>query len=273
MSSLGFGRYSHAIVSRIPDSFVKSLGTSDTINVEEAKREHEEYCKVLRALGLDVIELAADEAFPDSPFVEDTAVVINGMCLVLCPHITCQPIGVALMCKPGHPSRAKEIADPKATLDGGDVLFTGRELFVGLSQRTNESGARAVAAAFPEYPVTPIRIPNKLLHLKSCLSMAGSDILCVSSSQEAQEILRRIVREATHRYHTLTVPENTAANTLYINGTLVHRSEFPNCCELFESKIDFNKIGIKIWELSKPVSNLTSLSILVRKARQIHTIV
>lgn len=105
-----------------------------------------------------------------------------------------------------------EMADPKATLDGGDVLFTGnsieyigytfdklicgmtwmsgRELFVGLSQRTNESGARAVAAAFPEFPVTPIRIPNKLLHLKSCLSMAGPDILCVSSTQESQEILR-----------------------------------------------------------------------------------
>jgi dimethylargininase len=66
----------------------------------------------------------------------------------------------------------------------------GRELFVGLSQRTNESGARAVAAAFPEFPVTPIRIPNKLLHLKTCMSMAGPDILCVSSSQEAQEILR-----------------------------------------------------------------------------------
>ena len=25
-----------------------------------------------------------------------------------------------------------------AKMDGGDVLFTGRELFVGLSQRTNE---------------------------------------------------------------------------------------------------------------------------------------
>ena len=68
--------------------------------------------------------------------------------------------------------------------------MSGRELFVGLSQRTNESGARAVAAAFPEFPVTPIRIPNKLLHLKSCLSMAGPDILCVSSTQESQEILR-----------------------------------------------------------------------------------
>ena len=75
---VGFGRYSHAIVSRIPNSFAKTLGTSDGINLEEAKRELEEYCKVLRSLGLDVIELPADETFPDSPFVEDTAVVING---------------------------------------------------------------------------------------------------------------------------------------------------------------------------------------------------
>lgn len=31
--------------------------------------------------------------------------------------------------------------DPKATLDGGDVLFTGKHLFVGLSHRTNQRGA------------------------------------------------------------------------------------------------------------------------------------
>ncbi len=51
-----------------------------------------------------------------------------------------------------------EIADPKAKLDGGDVLFTGREFFVGLSKWTNEGGAKAVAAAFPEYPCVPIKV-------------------------------------------------------------------------------------------------------------------
>ncbi len=30
-----------------------------------------------------------------------------------------------------------EMVDP-GRMDGGDVLFTGREFFVGLSQRTNE---------------------------------------------------------------------------------------------------------------------------------------
>lgn len=83
-----------------------------------------------------------------------------------------------------------EITDPKAKLDGGDILFTGREIFVGVSQRTNLSGALAVASAFPEFYVTPINVPRKVLHLKSCVSMAGPDILAVSSTLEAQEILR-----------------------------------------------------------------------------------
>jgi len=51
-----------------------------------------------------------------------------------------------------------EIADPNAKLEGGDVLFTGKEFFVGISEFTNEAGARAVANAFPEFPCVPIKV-------------------------------------------------------------------------------------------------------------------
>lgn len=68
-------------------------------------------------------------------------------------------------------------------------LLTGKEFFVGLSKRTNDAGARAVADAFPEYPVTPVRVPGKH-HLKSLLSIAGPDIICVSASDEAQSVLK-----------------------------------------------------------------------------------
>lgn len=51
-----------------------------------------------------------------------------------------------------------DIADPKAKLEGGDVLFTGKEFFVGISDFTNEAGARAVAHAFPEFPCVPIKV-------------------------------------------------------------------------------------------------------------------
>jgi hypothetical protein len=37
-------------------------------------------------------------------------------------------------------------------------VFSGKEFFVGISERTNLGGARAVAAAFPEYPCTPVKV-------------------------------------------------------------------------------------------------------------------
>lgn len=160
-----------------------------------------------------------------------------------------------------------EITDKSATLDGGDVLFTGREFFIGISRRTNESGAKAVADAFPEFPVTPIPIPGKILHLKSCMSMAGPGIIAVSQSPECQEIVKKMERESTFKYSIIKVTEDAGANVLYVNGTLIHRSEFPSCVQIFEEKIDYPKIPIKIWELSKPQASLTCLSLLIRKSK------
>lgn len=54
------------------------------------------------------------------------------------------------------------IDNPEAQLHGGDVLFTGREFFVGISEVTNEAGARAVAVTFPDYPVTPIKVNSPI---------------------------------------------------------------------------------------------------------------
>jgi hypothetical protein len=51
-----------------------------------------------------------------------------------------------------------EPRSPKAFLCGSDVLFTGREFFVGLSTHTNTEGAVAVASTWPEYPCTPIKV-------------------------------------------------------------------------------------------------------------------
>ena len=61
--------------------------------------------------------------------------------------------------------------------------------------------------------------------------MAGPDVLCVGSSSAAQIVLKRIEREASHRYQTLTLPEEGPSGCLFINGTLLHRTkeETPKC--------------------------------------------
>ncbi|XP_044760269.1 N(G),N(G)-dimethylarginine dimethylaminohydrolase 1 [Coccinella septempunctata] len=266
-------KYTHAVVSRIPNSLATATNNIDLL---EAKKQHETYVRVLRELGLDVIELPPDEQLPMCVFVEDTAIVCNG---------------TALISRPGDPERVKEIetirvvlkkeldlpiieiSDSAARLDGGDVLFTGKEFFVGISQWTNEAGARAVAAAFPEYPCTPIKVPSSK-HLKAFISMAGPDLLCVGSGKESQEVLKRMEREATFSYQTLTLPEDEAANVLFLNGTLVHRSidEIPSSFKVMGNKVDFPRRSINISELAKASCGLSSSCILIKRMRHIKSL-
>lgn len=64
-----------------------------------------------------------------------------------------------------------------ALCDGGDVLFTGKEIFCGLSNRTNMDGSNFLQKSFPEFPVFPAIISGGSLHLKSLMSMVGNTIL------------------------------------------------------------------------------------------------
>lgn len=271
-------RFTHAIVCRVPDSYKSSaVGVSGSVDLAKARKQHETYVAVLREIGLDVIELPPDENHPDCCFVEDVAVVCNG---------------TALLTKPGHPARKNEteymrsilknelelpvveITDEKATLDGGDVLFTGKEFFVGLSDRTNQAGACALAAAFPEFPCTPIKIENTL-HLKSVMGMAGPDVICVGDSPDAKSILKRIEREATFRYQTVTVPDLNAGNVVFANGFLIHRSaeEYPASAKVIEDKLSLWTLKpITFTEFEKAKGSLSCCSILIRKTRHLKNI-
>ncbi|XP_060520374.1 N(G),N(G)-dimethylarginine dimethylaminohydrolase 1 [Cylas formicarius] len=265
-------RYTHAVVSRIPSS----LATRGEIDLDEAKKQHENYVRLLRELGLDVIELPPDETLPECVFVEDCAVICNGAALITRPgaqHRVKEAETIRVVLKKELDIPIIEMSDDKARLDGGDVLFTGREFFVGLSRWTNEAGARAVAAAFPEYPCTPIKVPEPK-HLKSYVTVGGPDLLCVGVGRECQEVLKRMEREATFSYQTLTLPEDEAANVLYLNETLVHRSidEIPLSFKVFDEKIDYPKRSVNICQLAHLSCGLTSSCLLIRRTRHIRNL-
>lgn len=83
-------RYTHAIVCRVPNS----LETRGTLNLDEARKQHMALAQLLRELGLDVVEMPPDESSPMCVFVEDIAVVCNG---------------IALIARPNEESRIKEV--------------------------------------------------------------------------------------------------------------------------------------------------------------------
>lgn len=99
--------------------------------------------------------------------------------------------------------------------------------------------------------------------------MAGPDLLCVCNSKESQEILKRIEREATFSYQTLTLSEEESANVLYINGTLIHRTiqEAPVSGQILAEKIDSPRQMVNFSELGRLGTGLSSCCLLLRRSK------
>ncbi|KAL6078607.1 hypothetical protein STEG23_020843 [Scotinomys teguina] len=101
MAGLGhpaaFGRATHAVVRAPPESLCRHAlrrSQGEEVDFARAERQHQLYVGVLGSkLGLQVVQLPADESLPDCVFVEDVAVV-------------CEE--TALITRPGAPSRRKE---------------------------------------------------------------------------------------------------------------------------------------------------------------------
>ena len=262
-------QYSKAVCRGIPKSLVDEAIRKDEpespINYENAKAEHGKYIETLRQLGLEVTVLEADEALPDCVYVEDPAVICDGKALITNPgHPARKPETVAIRSTLEKLGLKISVMEAPAELDGGDVLFTGKEFFVGLSTRTNEQGITAVQNTFPLYPVHGIKVLDATLHLKSMLSMAGDNIIAIGKSKSAAEAKKQMTERATFKYEFLEVSPDAAANCLWINGTLIHRaaSEFPEIEKEF-ANLQCPKLQLANSELCKADGALTCCSLLI----------
>jgi dimethylargininase len=170
-----FSRFTRAIVRPPARNFADGLTTVDlgAPDVELALRQHAAYCNALEKHGCTLTRLPADDAYPDSTFVEDTALILPGQ--------------GAILSRPGAASRAGEVdtiataltgvfpmlerITAPGTLDAGDVCEAGTHAFIGLSHRTNEEGAAQLSAWLAGYGYTAstvdIRGIDSILHLKS----------------------------------------------------------------------------------------------------------
>ena len=179
--------------------------------------QHGGYVSALRACGLQVRELEADEAYPDSTFVEDVA--------LLTPRC-------AVITNPGAPSRQGEVVSirevisgyfsaieeiiPPGTMDAGDIMDSGGHFYIGCSERTNLNGAEQLIRILGRYGMTGsvIRL-EKVLHLKTGVSYLENNTILLSG-----EFLSR---PEFKKFNIIEVPsaEAYAANSLWINGKVL----------------------------------------------------
>lgn len=95
--------------------------------------------------------------------------------------------------------------------------------------------------------------------------MAGPDMIAIGQSQFAQDCWKVIEDMGKFKYQKLSLPEDKAANVLYINGTLVRQSVtcIRNSVNVFR-KINCRQMEVDMSELAKADGCLSCCSLLMK---------
>lgn len=168
-----------------PNSYGKCVSTNpakDTIDVTLAKEQHRQYVSILKETGVDVIELKELEAFPDSVFMQDPALLGSRQAVIgRFSEKNRQGEENALVKELGdyadRVGKTDAIRAP-GTLEGGDILLTDREIFVGESTRTNKDGIKQLAGFLSEKAVRGVR--THLFHLLCGCSYLSNGVMMIA---------------------------------------------------------------------------------------------
>ncbi|KGR78972.1 dimethylarginine dimethylaminohydrolase family protein [Ureibacillus manganicus] len=176
--------FKNSIVKTPGKSYINGLTTSNLgrPDYEKLLVQHAAYVEALKQCDVEVTHLQASEEFPDSTFVEDTAVLTSEF---------------AVITNPGADSRIKEIVEIEqvlkdfyedfyyiqspGTLDGGDILQIDNHFYIGISARTNEEGARQLKEILESkgFDATIIQL-KEFFHLKTGIAYLGNNTIVVA---------------------------------------------------------------------------------------------
>jgi len=279
-------------IVRVPStSFVGGLTTTNLglPDYERALRQHTSYCDALEQCGLKLTRLEADERYPDSTFVEDTAVLVRVRQKLareqalarfdLLEQDQALPNGQAsaiacILTRPGAASRIGEVASIKevlsqffpqiysirepGTLDGGDICEAGNHFFIGISERSNEAGAQQLAELLTSNGYTSsfvdVRDAKSILHLKSGVAYLGDNRLVVIEALANREEFSGydLVRVSTG--------EEYAANCLRVNDYALIAAGYPEFARRL-ANLGYKTIALEMSEFQKLDGGLSCLSL------------
>jgi len=232
-----------------------------SMDVAVATVQHRRFVQELAAAGARVVALPAVKELPDSAFVEDVAVVLDEVAVLGRMGAAGREPEVALMAEVLAKHRPLRRIEPPGTLEGGDVLRIERRLLVGLSSRTNASGAGQLAAIARPLGYTVETIPVRgCLHLKTACThvggAAGHDVLLVNPEWVDVTALRGF--ELLH----VAPQEPWGANSLRVNDKLFVPASAPRTAERMAAH-GLAPIAINISEIEKAEAGLTCLALLL----------
>ncbi|MBL4600255.1 MAG: dimethylarginine dimethylaminohydrolase [Rhizobiaceae bacterium] len=220
-------------------------------------QQHSNYIAALKKAGAKVDLLPPLDDFPDSVFVEDSALCLKEAAIVL---------------RPGAPSRRGEAAHIRPALekhfskvielpgdglvDGGDVLLSDKDAFIGLSARTNQAGFDGLAKIVSEFGYTPVRIktPSNILHFKTECGLLDSQTIFATANLAAVGCF--------DDYQLIIAPkgEEGAANIVRFNDYLFISKGYPKSEALLKAH-GYKLIVIDTNEAAKVDGGLSCMSL------------
>ncbi len=192
--------------------------------------QFDSYVATLRECDLEVTVLDALDGFPDAHFVEDTAVVTSDVAVITRPGAASRQGEQHSIAKAMDAHLPLAHIESPGTLDGGDVLMIGTHFLIGISDRTNEEGARQLGAILESHGNTWQVVPVAAgLHFKSSVNLVGPNTLLVTETFADREELAG--------YERIIVPvgEEYAGNSLLINGRLIMPGGYPKTRQMLEA--------------------------------------
>ena len=227
------------------------------IDVARAREQHARYAATLSELGLTVEWLEPLPGNADGVFVEDTAIVLPEVAVITRPGVESRRGEVESVAATLSRRRPLSRITAPGTLEGGDVVHIGRNLYVGASGRTNAAGIVQLAEALAPfgYRVSGVAMRD-CLHLKSAATFIPPDILLVNPAWVDPALFEaRVLVE-------VDPGEPFAANTLTAEGVTLINAAFPRTEERLRAQGIATR-ALDVSELQKAEAALTCMSLIL----------
>ncbi|KNE65944.1 hypothetical protein AMAG_10231 [Allomyces macrogynus ATCC 38327] len=220
--------YTLAVMRALAPSFAGAVSKhpdGNSIIVDKAFAQHDAYEHALRQFLPNIVVVPADDKHPDGNFVEDTHVAVGRVVVATQPGHESRrgevpPMAEAVRKAVGEKGWYYNVADAgEAYLDGGDVLFTGVHLLIGLSDRTNPAGAafleRAVKDHYPSLSVVTVDLrAQPTLHLKCVVTALSHTVLIFADDEPGRFAFAQLPESVRAAYEVVWVPDQVASNVL-----------------------------------------------------------
>lgn len=223
-----------------------------------ARSQWDAYVATLADCGWKTTDVSPADDCPDSVFVEDALVVFDDLGVVT---------------RPGARSRLPEIdaipdlvlalgldisfIKPPGTLDGGDILKVGRDVYVGRGGRTDPDGVRQLRQILEPRGFAVIAVPiTKVLHLKSAVTaLPDGTVIGYEPLVDDPRLFPRF----------RAMPEESGAHVVVLDAERVlMAADCPQSVAAIEA-LGYDVVTVDIGEFQKLEGCVTCLSVRLRR--------